>query len=89
MKKLLTSALKYANIYSQVKTRAKSSERGNKMKFTKYNNPNKRRAPKRRTPHSKEYINERRAELIEALAKTDDPSEQEMLIKTYSISINP
>ena len=59
------------------------------MKFTKYNNPNKRRAPKRRTPHSKEYINERKAELIKALAQTDDPKEQEMLIKTYSISINP
>ena len=59
------------------------------MKFTKYNNPNKRRTPKRRSPHSKEYINERKAELIKALAQTDDPKEQEMLIKTYGISINP
>lgn len=59
------------------------------MKFTKSNNPNKRRAPKRRAPHSREYINERKAELIEMLAKTDNPSEQEALIKAYNISINP
>ena len=59
------------------------------MKFTRYNNPNKRRTPKRRSPHSQEYINERREELIKLLAKTDNPSEQEALIKAYSISINP
>ena len=59
------------------------------MKFTKYNNPNKRRAPKRRTPHSQEYINERREELIKLLAKADDSKEEEMLIATYQVSINP
>lgn len=58
------------------------------MKFTKYNNPNKRR-PKRKSPHSQAYINEQKTELFKLLAKAETEEEKDALIKAFQISIHP
>ena len=57
------------------------------MKFSKSRNPRKKTA--RRSPYSAAYIEERRRELDELLAKAKSDDERDMLIKAYSISINP
>lgn len=58
------------------------------MKFTKYNNPNKKRTGKRST-YSKQYKEDRYNEMCELLANCKDEKDKEILRKAYSISINP
>ena len=56
------------------------------MKWSKYNNPNRRKYPKRRkSPYSKQYQTERFNELCKLLNGKYDPA----LIDAYKISINP
>ena len=59
------------------------------MKFGKYNNPNRRRSAKRRSPYSKAYIAERKQELEELLATAKTESERKMLRDAFDITINP
>lgn len=58
------------------------------MKFSKYNNPNRRKA-KRKSPYSQEYINERKKEMFSLLAKAETEAEKDGIIKAFNISINP
>lgn len=57
------------------------------MKFTKYNNPNKRRRSK--AGYSKAYREERKTELYNALATCTTEAEREAVIKAYDISLHP
>lgn len=57
-------------------------------KFTKYNNPNRRKIH-RRSSYSKQYISEQREEMFKALASCKSDAEKDAVIKAYSISINP
>ena len=57
------------------------------MKFSKYNNPN--RKTYKTYNHSRSYINEQKSEMYEMLSKAKTESEKEMIIKSYQISINP
>lgn len=59
------------------------------MKFSKYNNPNRRRKAKRKSPYSQEYINERKNEMYSLLAKAETEAEKDGIIKAFNISINP
>ncbi|MBQ7726279.1 MAG: hypothetical protein IJT66_03955 [Clostridia bacterium] len=58
------------------------------MKFSKYNNPSRRR---RRKPqaHSREYIEERERELMALLATAKTDQDKQILIDAFNISINP
>lgn len=58
------------------------------MKFSKYNNPNKKRYH-RKPLYSKTYIEERRAELNKLLSETNDPETRKALEKAFYVSINP
>lgn len=57
------------------------------MKFTKYNNPNRRkhRAPK----HSASYTAQMQDQLYQLLAQAETEEEKANLIKAYNISMNP
>lgn len=57
------------------------------MKFSKYNNPN--RKTYKTYNHSRSYINEQKSEMYEMLSKAKTEAEKEMIIKSYQISINP
>jgi len=57
-------------------------------KFTKYNNPNRRKRSKK-SPYSQQYINERREELYQLLAKAETDEEKNILIDAFHASINP
>ena len=57
------------------------------MKFTKYNNPNRRR--RKRSPYSQEYIAEQRDRMYELLAKAKTEAEKDNIIKAFHITINP
>ncbi len=61
------------------------------MKFSKYNNPNKRnkRKSRKRSPYSKAYIEECREQMYQELAKCKTESERDMIIKAFYVSINP
>lgn len=59
------------------------------MKFSKYNNPNKKRRPKRVSPYSSSYIEERRKEMYETLARCETEAQKDAIIKAFSVSINP
>lgn len=58
------------------------------MKFSKYNNPNRRKV-RRPSPYSQKYIEDRRKELQEALAKCENDFQRECLIKAFDVSIRP
>ena len=57
------------------------------MTFTKYNNPNRRKA--RRNTYSREYKQARYEELCQLLSQCNTDSEREILTKAYNVSINP
>lgn len=59
------------------------------MRFTKYNNPNKKRRVKRKSPYSQQYINERKNELCKLLATTENNEQMSMLIDAFNITIYP
>lgn len=56
-------------------------------KFTRYNNPNKRKY--RRKMYSDEYVNERRNELYMSLATATTESDKQILLDAFRASINP
>lgn len=58
------------------------------MKFSKYNNPNRKRRG-RKSPYSQQYINERKDEMYQLLAKAETEAEKDNIIKAFQISINP
>jgi len=58
------------------------------MKFSKYNNPNRKRK-RRRSPYSTQYIAERKQELMTLLTETKTDNERQMLIEAYRICVNP
>lgn len=61
------------------------------MKFSKYNNPAKRRKHRRPAsrPYSAAYIEDRKAELFRLLADAKTDQQRDALIKAYNISIHP
>lgn len=61
------------------------------MKFSKYNNPAKRRKHRRSAsrPYSAAYAEERRSELYRLLAEAKTEEQRDALIKAYNISIHP
>ena len=56
-------------------------------KFTKYNNPNRRRTHRR--AHSSAYINETQDKMCALLAKCETEAEKDAILKAYSITVNP
>ena len=58
------------------------------MKFSKYNNPNRKRK-RRRSPYSTQYIKERKQELMTLLTEAKTDNERQMLIEAYRICVNP
>lgn len=58
------------------------------MKFTKYNNPKKKRKA-RYSPYSQQYISERRDEMYQLLAKAETESQRDAIIKAFDITIHP
>ena len=58
------------------------------MKFSKYNNPNRKRK-RRRSPYSTQYIEERKQELMTLLTEAKTDNERQMLIEAYRICVNP
>ena len=59
------------------------------MRFSKYNNPNRKRKPKRRSPYSQEYINERKDEMYRLLTECKTEEEKDMIIKAFNVTIYP
>lgn len=60
------------------------------MKFSKYNNPNKKHRRKHTTtPYSREYIEEQKKQLYALLAKAKTEEEKDMIIKAFDVSIHP
>lgn len=60
------------------------------MKFSKYNNPSKKRRRKHiNTPYFKEYIEEQKEQLYALLAKAKTEEEKDMIIKAFDVSIHP
>ena len=57
------------------------------MKFTKYNNPNRKRI--RKHTHSRSYCIEMQNEMYQALANAETEADKDMIIKAYNISLNP
>lgn len=57
-------------------------------KFTKYNNPSKRRNV-RRSGHSEAYIVEMRKQRDELLARCKTDADRDMILKAYDVSIKP
>lgn len=65
------------------------AERENEMaKFTKYNNPSKKRKERKHT-YSNNYYNERKNELYNLLAEAKTEAERDALIKAFNVSMNP
>ena len=58
------------------------------MKFSKYNNPNKRKY-KKPARYSAERREELRNELFRLLSEAKDDREREAIIKAYRITLNP
>ena len=59
------------------------------MKFTKYNNPSKKRRTLRRSPYSAQYIAEQRSKMEMVLAKAETESEKNTIIKAFNVTIHP
>lgn len=59
------------------------------MKFTKYNNPSKKRRTVRRSPYSPQYIAERRSEMERLLANAETDDEKDAIIKAFDVTIYP
>lgn len=59
------------------------------MAWTKYNNPHKKRRMKRKPLYSQQYINERRYEMYDLLAKAKDDTSSDYIEKAFDVSINP
>lgn len=59
------------------------------MKFTRYNNPRKKKRKTRKPPYSESYINERKEELYQLLSEANSDYERDMLIKAFNVSIRP
>ena len=57
------------------------------MRFSKYNNPNKKQY--RKPAYSRSYCLEKKDELFRLLANAETESAKEMLIKAYNVSIYP
>ena len=55
------------------------------MKFTKFNNPNRRKR-KPIPKYSNEYMEERREELMKLLAEAKTPAEEKQIIEAFNIS---
>ena len=60
---------------------------GRIMAFTKYNNPNRKNKPKRKSPYSQQYINERKDEMYKILATCETEQQKDMVVKAFNISI--
>ena len=58
-------------------------------RFTKYNNPNKRKPSRKRNRYSQDYIEQQRQQLYKELANAQTEEQKAMIIKAFSISINP
>lgn len=59
------------------------------MRFTKYNNPNKKRKHYKKPIYSKEYIENRKNEMYSLLASAKTEEEKDAIIKAFNISIRP
>ena len=59
------------------------------MTWSKYNNPNRKRRPRRKSPYSQQYINERKNEMYQLLATAKTEDEKDNIVKAFNISINP
>lgn len=57
-------------------------------KFSKYNNPNKKRNRKS-SSYSSAYIAEKRKEMYCLLAKAETEEERNYIIKAYDVTIRP
>ena len=55
------------------------------MRFSKYNNPNKKRTGKKPI-HSQTYINEQKTELRSLLMQAKTEQEKDAIIKAFNIS---
>lgn len=58
------------------------------MKFTKYNNPNRRRSV-RRPAHSEAYVKEMQEKRDALLAQCKTGADKEYILKAYDVSMNP
>lgn len=58
-------------------------------RFTKYNNPNKRRRPRRPSGHSQAWIEERQDEMYRLLAQETTEEGRDRIIKAFQITISP
>ena len=58
------------------------------MKFSKYNNPSRKRKRKR-NPYSAQYIKERKQELMTHLTEAKTDNERQILIEAYRVCVNP
>ena len=58
------------------------------MKFSKFNNPNKKRR-RVKSKYSQTYVNERRNEMYQALANAETDAQRDYIIKAFDISIKP
>lgn len=59
------------------------------MKFTKYNNPSKKRRTVRRSPYSPRYIAEQRSEMKRLLANAKTDDEKDTIIKAFDVTVYP
>ena len=59
------------------------------MKFTKYNNPNKKRRTVRRSPYSSKYIAEQRSKMERLLANAKTDDEKDAIIKAFDVTVHP
>ena len=59
------------------------------MTWSKYSNPNRKRRPKRKSPYSQQYINERKKEMYQLLATAETEEQKDMIVKAFNITIYP
>lgn len=58
-------------------------------RFTKYNNPSRRRRPSRFNGHSQAWIDERREEMYRMLAQETTEEGRDAIIKAFQITVDP
>lgn len=58
------------------------------MKFSKWNNPSKKRRAKK-SPYSQKYIEEQRERMYQLLGEAKTDAERDAIIKAFHVSINP
>lgn len=56
-------------------------------KFSKYNQPKRRKTTVKRSSHSQSYIEERKAEMYQLTANCKTDAERQLIIDAFNLSI--